>query len=58
MLVVSNKREPKKAMIVVGICLSAISISLIIYMKNRLGLNPDDYDKDEIYNKGDVEVKL
>lgn len=46
------------SMIVVGICLSAISISLIIYMKNRLGLNPDDYDKDEIYNKGDVEVKL
>lgn len=44
-------------MIIAGICLGVISISLMIYMKNRLGLNPDDYDENEIYSK-DIEIKL
>ena len=28
-----------------------ISISLIGYMKTRLGLKPEEYDKNEIYDK-------
>ena len=39
------------AMIIVGIFLVIITISLIGYMKTRLGLKPEEYDENEIYNK-------
>lgn len=39
------------AMVIVGIFLIIISISLIGYMKTRLGLKPEEYDKNEIYDK-------
>lgn len=37
------------AMVLVGIFLTIISISLISYMKTRLGLKPEQYDENEIY---------
>lgn len=38
------------AMILVGIFMIIISISLIGYMKTRLGLKPEEYGKDDIYS--------
>ncbi len=38
------------AMVLVGIFLTIISISLISYMKTRLGLKPEQYGENEIYN--------
>lgn len=37
------------AMIVVGIFMIIISVSLVSYMKTRLGLKPDEYGKDDIF---------
>lgn len=42
------------ALIIIGIFLIIISISLIGYMKTRLGLRPEEYDKNEIYNKNET----
>lgn len=39
------------SMIIVGIFLIIISISLISYMKTRLGLKPEKYGVNEIYDK-------
>lgn len=39
------------SMIIVGLFMIIISISLIGYMKTRLGLKPEQYGKEEIYNK-------
>ena len=38
-------------MVIVGLFLLVISISLIGYMKTRLGLKPEEYGEDEIYDK-------
>ena len=38
------------AMVLVGIFLTIISISLISYMKTRLGLKPEQYGENEIYH--------
>ena len=42
------------SMVIVGLFLLVISISLIGYMKTRLGLKPEEYGEDEIYNKDEV----
>ncbi len=42
------------ALIIIGIFLIIVSISLIGYMKTRLGLKPEEYDKNEIYNKNET----
>ncbi len=39
------------AMVIIGIFLAVITISLISYMKTRLGLKPEQYDENEIFNK-------
>ena len=39
------------ATILVGIFMVVISLSLISYMKTRLGLKPEEYDENEIYSK-------
>lgn len=39
------------AMILVGIFMIIISMSLISYMKTRLGLKPEEYGENEIYSK-------
>ena len=39
------------AMVIIGIFLVVITISLISYMKTRLGLKPEQYDENEIFNK-------
>ena len=38
------------AIMIVGISLGIISFILICYMKTRLGLKPEEYDKTEIYS--------
>ena len=38
------------AIMIVGISLGIISFTLICYMKTRLGLKPEEYDKTEIYS--------
>ena len=42
------------SMVIVGLFLLVVSISLIGYMKTRLGLKPEEYGEDEIYNKDEV----
>ncbi len=39
------------AMVIIGIFLMVITISLISYMKTRLGLKPEQYGENEIFNK-------
>ena len=39
------------SMVIVGLFLLVVSISLIGYMKTRLGLKPEEYGEDEIYDK-------
>ena len=39
------------AMVIIGIFSAVISISLISYMKTRLGLKPEQYGENEIFNK-------
>lgn len=36
-------------MIIIGILLLITSIGLISYIKTRLGLKPEEYNKNEIY---------
>ena len=38
------------AIMIVGLSLGLISFILICYMKTRLGLKPEEYDKTEIYS--------
>lgn len=46
-----NITTTANSMIIVGIFMIIISISLIGYMKTRLGLKPEEYGKNEIYSK-------
>lgn len=39
------------SMIIVGLFMAIISLSLISYMKTRLGLKPEEYNENEIYDK-------
>lgn len=44
-----NITNTANAMILIGIFLVVVTISLFSYMKTRLGLKPEEYDKNEIY---------
>ena len=42
------------ALIIIGIIFGIAGMGLISYMKLRLGLKPEQYDENEIYNKRNI----